>query len=323
MLDRICVTSTVPDRFNSNWPIRNYITEGFRSLLPGAIVSSSGFDAAPGVIARTEPNLIIAIGSLSVDSVNLYALRRSADAARSILVFWLHDDPYEFDYSYKAEQIADVVFTNDLWALQHYRSEKVFHLPLAGCPTTHFREILPEGDRDIEFFFCGVAYRNRIDFFDRSRHILANYRCIVRGDGWPSHLDFARNLRLKPSAVCDYAQRSLTTLNISRHLNIANRKFNLPASTPGPRTFEVALSGSAQLFVVESLEILEYFREGVEIILIEDIEQFAKQLERAREEPESFVRLARAAQERALAEHTYRNRAARIMECIFGPKGMK
>jgi spore maturation protein CgeB len=264
------------------------------------------------MITQHRPSLVLGVGSLAVDSSNLRQLRRAADRAGALLAFWVHDDPYEFDYAYKAD-CADVLFSNDAWSVEHYRRANVHHLPLAASRNAHLRELTPIRNRDLALFFCGVAYPNRIDFIRKADDLLCRHSVRILGAGWPSDIRCARNQRLSTDGMADHAQRSRLTLNIGRDLPIANQRYALPASTPGPRTFEVALSGSPQLYFVSGLEILNYFDSPSEIILIDSISDLARALERAYEEPETLDTLAAGAQQRALREHTYNTRILSIL----------
>ncbi|TNC12759.1 glycosyl transferase family 1 [Methylobacterium terricola] len=306
----VVVTGTVEDRINTNAAIRRYVVQGFRDL--GAhrvIVREMGCEALAHPAAMRDADLVLAVGGVAVDASNLRALRRFADRAGAILAFWLHDDPYEFDYAFRLRGIADIVFNTDRWAAMHYGDVPAAHLPLAGCPHTHLRPVDEAARRDLALFFCGYAYRNRIDFLREGAGLLRRYRTYIAGDQWPRDLSFAHNERLSPAAFADAAARSCLTLNIGRDLSIANARFNLAPSTPGPRTFEVALMGSAQAYVAESLEVLDYFERDREIILIDGVRDLARWLERALDDPASLLAVAARAQARALAEHTYAHRA--------------
>jgi spore maturation protein CgeB len=312
----ICVTSTVPDALNSNARIRHYVAEGFRGLLPGSRVISPGFHAAAAEIETARPGLVVAVGGLAIDAVDLTRLRRAADRARAPLALWLHDDPYEFDYAFKARGLADVIFTNDSWCVPHYGPGPVFHLPLAASPSVHFRDILPAEGRDIDLFFCGVGYPNRVRLLRQAAGVLRGHACVVKGDHWPDDLGFAANQRLSPADFCDHAQRALLTLNLARDHNVANRRLGLPAATPGPRTFEVALAGSAQIAFTESLELLDHFAAGSEILLADHVTDLREAILRGLDEPAWLVDIARRAQRRALADHTYAHRARTMLDCL-------
>ena len=101
----VLVTSTMPDRLNNNVSIRDYVINGFEIAFPQVRLEKTSIDAAPGMIQANKPELVLAIGSLAIDSIDFWSLRRACDKVGAVLAFWLHDDPYEFDYSFKVEGI--------------------------------------------------------------------------------------------------------------------------------------------------------------------------------------------------------------------------
>jgi spore maturation protein CgeB len=309
----VVVTSTLIDRLNTNASIRDYLFKSFVEILGSEHVACCPFELAARQIRELRPRLVIAVGSLASDTSDLRRLRQSADASGSLLAYWLHDDPYEFDYAFKAELTADVVFSSDAWSVAHYRHSNVYHLPLAAFPAVHSRSILPVREREFALFFCGVAYPNRVDLLRKADLTLCRYPVAVLGEGWPAEIRCARNRRLSATEVADHAQRARLTLNVGRELNIANRRYALPSSTPGPRTFEIAQAGSAQLFFASSLEVLDYFQSGSEIILIDSVKDIELALEQAYDEPDAIEAIAARAQARALKDHSYTNRAFRIL----------
>jgi spore maturation protein CgeB len=313
---RILVTSTVPDRLNSNSVIRSYAAAGLRAADPAASIIECSIEAASDVARRLRPELILAIGGVAIDGGELRLLRRLTDAAGALLALWLHDDPYEMDYAFRAEEVADVIFTNDSWALFHYRHARVRHLPLAACPATHHRPVT-DATRWTEMFFCGHGHANRVALLRAAVSVMSRHDVSVVGTGWPSDLRFATNRRLSPAEAADAANASVVTLNLPRVHNIANRRFDIPACTPGPRTFEVALAGSAQLVWSAGPEMTEYLKPGVEMVVLESVSDLADALERARDEPSYFLTMAIAAQQRVLASHCYEHRMRDLLAETF------
>jgi spore maturation protein CgeB len=120
------------------------------------------------------------------------------------------------------------------------------------------------------------------------------------------------------SDLCDIYASSLCTVNIGRDFDLANERYRLTAATPGPRTFEAAMAGAAQLYFASSLEIVEYFTPGTEIALIDSADDAAAWLERFRADPASNREMRTLSQRRALREHTYANRAATLLSECFG-----
>ena len=310
----VLVTSTFPDALNRNPTLRGDIADGFAELLGTERVAATPLELAASTIRASRPDVVIAVGSLVPDLSDLRGLRRAADAAGAVLIFWLTDDPYEFDYAFKAELYADIVVSNDSWAAQHYRHPDVHHLPLAAAPGRHFRPIRPVAERQTDVFFCGVAYPNRVALLSRIDDLLAHHVVEILGAGWPDTISCAVNRRLTPAQMADHAAAARLTLNIGRDLDVANRRLSLPQATPGPRTFEVALSGSAQAYFVTGLEICDHFEPDTEILLVDSAADIARAIEQSLDDPASIERVARRAQARALREHTYRHRAARLLD---------
>ncbi|WP_449410377.1 CgeB family protein [Methylobacterium komagatae] len=317
---QVFVTSTSTDALNVNSAIRSYLVEGLRERVGQNAVAQAPLELACERVQRLRPKLVIAVGSLVPDAAGLGALRRAADAVGAQLAFWLTEDPYEFDYAFKAEILADVVFSNDGWATHHYRHGSVHHLPLAASPTRHLRRIRPDLSRDITVFFCGVAYPNRISLLRQADELLSRHPVEILGSDWPTDVRCASNRRLTADEMADHAAAAWLTLNIGRELDIANRRFALPQATPGPRTFEVALSGSTQLFFTTGLEICDVFEPEREILLIDGPRDIARAIERAQDQPAAILAIAERAQRRALRDHTYACRAQRMLDlCGFRP----
>ncbi|GJD55365.1 CgeB family protein [Methylobacterium dankookense] len=311
---RVLITSTFRDSINTNAAIRTYLADGFAEVLGVDAVAVRPLELAPEAVLSLRPDLVIAVGSLVPDDTDLRGLRRAVDTAGGRLALWLHDDPYEFDYAFKAGPLADILFSNDSWSVPHYRHGNVHHLPLAGAPRIHLRGLKPMEARGTALFFCGVAYDNRIDLIRRADALLARHPVAILGSGWPEDIHSATNRRLDALQMADHAANARLTLNIGRDLDIANRRYGLPAATPGPRTFEVALSGSAQLYVVSGLEICTLFEPDEEILLVDSVRDIERAIERAYDDPQSILAIARAAQGRALRDHTYAARARRILD---------
>lgn len=318
---RVLITSTFRDSLNTNAGIRTYLADGFAEVLGTDAVAVRPLELAPEAILDLRPDLVVGVGSLVPDGTDLRGLRRAADTAGTRLALWLHDDPYEFDYAFKADALADIVFSNDSWSVPHYRHPAVHHLPLAGAPRVHLRPLRPVEARETALFFCGVAYDNRIDLIRRADPLLARHPVAILGSGWPDDLRSTTNRRLDARQMADHAADARLTLNIGRDLDIANRRYGLPAATPGPRTFEVALSGSAQLYVVSGLEICTMFEPDSEILLVDSVRDIERAIERAYDDPAGLFAIAAAAQARALREHTYAARARRILDLcgLAGP----
>ncbi|MFL9928048.1 glycosyltransferase [Paraburkholderia sp. RL18-103-BIB-C] len=312
---RVLVCGASPDSVNNNSVLRGYVANGFRAHVPEGAVRVCSLEGAERVARDFHPHLIIVFGSCMPAVANYLGVKAAALDVGACLAFWLHDDPYEFDYAYKIVPLADVVFSNDRWTATHYSHPHVFHVPLAADRAAHFRDHNPTKERDV--FFCGVGFPNRIALLRDCVDSLRPFNVVVAGAEWPSDLPFAENRRVPNADLPDLHASSLLTLNMGRRFNLANSRFNLDASTPGPRTFEAAAAGTVQCMFVEGLEIDDYFSERAgEILLFDSPRELRTHIEMLRDDPARAAAIAFAAQRRAMKDHTYENRAARILEAI-------
>jgi spore maturation protein CgeB len=312
-IERVLVCGASPDSINHNAQLRRYVGEGFKEILGDASVRICSLEVAEYVANEFSPHLIVVFGSC-MPAVSVYhGLKNFCLRNGACLTFWLHDDPYEFDFNYKIVDEADVIFSNDRWAVSHYQHPHVYHVPLAASKSEHFREIRAKKDREV--FFCGVGFPNRVSLLRDCASSLSGVKVEVLGAEWPSSLAFARNERVENKALPDYYAHSMITLNMGRRYNLANARFNLDASTPGPRTFEAAMAGTVQCMFVEGLEICDYFDpDAEEIVLFDSPAELRRCVDMLRADPSATMRMSAAAQQRALREHTYAHRASRILE---------
>jgi spore maturation protein CgeB len=310
----VLVTGAAPDAVNNNAFLRSMVAEGFASILGEEDVVNVPFAAAGAAVKDFAPAFVLCFGSCMPDSSFLEYVANVTRSRGGTFGVWLHDDPYEFDFRYRATSCADLIFSNDAWAVQHYEHDRVFHLPLAASPARHYRPI--NGHRLVDLYFCGVAFPNRVGFFRDLPPAAPPVQYLVEGTDWPADIPYARSGRVDNEHVTDMYSRSLAVLNIGRHFDLANSHYALTPSTPGPRTFEAAMAGAAQLFVVESLEIIRYFTPRTEIILVDSVRDVPDIVRDLRRNEGFAIDIARAAQARALRDHCYANRARRIVEVL-------
>lgn len=311
----VLIAGASPDSINNNAVLREYVANGFRANSDVERVAACSLESATLAARATSPDLIVVFGSCMPDEASYLPLKQAAMDADALMVFWLHDDPYEFDYAVKIVSLADMIFSNDKWTVTHYPHPHVIHLPLAADHHAHFRSYCPGKSRDV--FFCGVGFGNRIQLLRDCSPQLSQFKVEVLGDGWPDDLSIATNRRVPNDALPGMYASSLITLNIGRRHNLANERFNLDASTPGPRTFEAAAAGTVQCLFVEGLEIDDYYSEANgEILLFDSPTELGHHIEMLKDDPITARNIALAAQARTRHDHTYRNRAEIILKAV-------
>lgn len=313
-MKKILLTGASPDIINHNTIMRNYVCEGVEQVIGKENVKNLSLAYAAKEQVNAPSDLVLVFGSCMPDLCNYSALKIACQKTGAKLAFWLHDDPYEQDYNYKILDIADFIFSNDKWATKFYEHDRCFHLPMAASQKAHFREVNNTWIYDT--FFCGVAFSNRIQFFKDVESYLSKLKTTVKGTGWPSELPFTINERVNNLLLPDMMNKSKFTFNLGRHLDLGNKRFQLTASTPGPRTFEAAMAGTVQLYFVESLEITEYYADKKEILLFDSINDLKEIISRLLDNDNELMNIAKNAQERTIKEHTYKSRIERMLSII-------
>lgn len=316
----ILVFSTLPDNLNTNKEINRSIVDALKRISPRTPVSGVSSALARDAIHTLKPDLVLGIGSIVRDDVDYGSLWRAATAVGATLVHWLFDDPYEIDFNHKLENRCHMVFTTDRASTHYYGNTPVAHLPLAADGERHFRPHVPLQDRPIDIFFCGVAYPNRRAMIDKLRHRLGELKTVIRGDGWDERLPFCSNQRMTPEEIVDGYASAKIVLTLGRQFDIANARYEIVPSTPGPRLFEAASVGCVQLAFLDSMEIFEYFEEGQEILSYNTVDEFTCLTAEVIADPSSFERIALAAQSRAQKNHTYDHRCRHMLDVLLARK---
>lgn len=312
------VVSAIPDNMNTNPWLYAHLQEGFSGLLPAENVQGTAPELAISSIESFRPDLVLLFGSILSDLVDFPGIAGASKASGAHFSVWLHDDPYEFDFNYLVEEMADTIFSNDRWSVEHFTHPRVFHLPLAASPTFHYRELKEFTERQYDLFFCGCGFANRVQMIKDLSESLASFSVLIAGSEWPPDAFPARNWRIQNAEMPSYYSNSKLVLNLGRDHSFANDRYQLAASTPGPRTFEAAMAGCVQLYFVTGLEITDYFKPDSEILLFDDADDVISALEQVQRDPSAYHAIAQASQQRALRDHTYLNRAAAILKTCLG-----
>jgi spore maturation protein CgeB len=312
----IVVFRTMPDHKNSNSFIERAFSSALRRVAPQSLIHRSSIETTLDAVLELKPQLVLGIGSIALDHIDYAAIARAARSLGARLVYWLLDDPYEFDFNWKIEGRCDWIFTSDRASVDFYQSAAVTHLPLAADRDRHFQKFVPLRHRTTDVFFCGVGYPNRRSIVSKLRDVLSSCQTVICGDGWDEGLSFCRNDRLSSEALIEAYTSARIVLNIGRHFNIANRDFELIASTPGPRTFEAGAAGCLQAAFMDTCELLDYFNHQTEIVTFSTVSEFSTIMDRIRHDPDGMDKIALAAQNRVRAAHTFDHRAQTMLDIL-------
>jgi spore maturation protein CgeB len=313
---KLLLTGLSPDRLNSNRRIRSAIARGATDSALFDVVHDVPVELVT-VNDAPSADVILAVGSAGSEEVNFHSLRRFARHHGSKLVFWTHEDPYEFDFNEKVVDIPDLFFTNEVATLEFYRHKNVQWLPLAG-DLDYYRPIEDNVERYIDLFFCGYGYPIRRHILERIFELSkGNYFISAFGPNMGPQLEELVNKKsLQTQEMADYARSSILTLNIGRDQPIANSRLSIQPETPGPRTFDIALSGCVQTMFNDGVLIDCFYHVGDEMLLFDNAEDVLRQIDEFRGNADSIRRIAGACQKATMDAHLYKHRINKILECL-------
>ncbi|PWT99082.1 MAG: glycosyl transferase family 1 [Terriglobia bacterium] len=308
---RILLLDTKPRNPN------HYFCLAIRDALQAAGVETvyARYDDAVRKAAEHECNVFLAFDG---EEPHWDVCRRLA-AQCAVSIVWFTDDPYETPVNQAFSEMFDIVYTNDRNSVSQYGA-KGGHLPFAGSPKYHQREVLSEASGLLRYdiFFLGAAWPNRVRLLRSLLRDLKNRQFKIGlmpvGD-LPITLPLPESSYLWRTSSIEFARlanRSRITLALHRDFTTNPEGFGL-ASTPPPRLFEAALAGTLQLYDNAVPETAEYFEPGKEVVSYSSYRECVEKIEYYLAHPEKRESLARAAQQRALREHTYDARIQQIL----------
>ncbi len=240
---------------------------------------------------------------------------------------WTTEDPYELPRNQVLGKSFDIVFSNDKHAAELY-SPLAVALPLAASLDFHDAPPLSEDDLLTDLFFVGTAWPERVELLNSLiAELPSNLRKKIGLSG-NAHLpgfhlgdlDIITNFRLAPREFSAMANRSAVTLTIDRAFSSSHSE-KISSATPPPRLFEMALSGTAQVYLTQREGISEYFVPGREIMVVRTPQEAAKAICLLKSDRSLRDEIAHAAYRRARAEHLYDHRVKIIIDKLTVAEG--
>jgi spore maturation protein CgeB len=311
---RILISGTCAPALNSNYGLIEAIAVGFQQLNDPEI-QLVPITQLLEAISEWKPHLTLLVGGLALETIPLALVHHLCRQANSKLTFWSLEDPYELDWMLQQGAWFDLICTTDFSSRCFYPGEwRVEHLPLAApekpAPQSGQR-LQPPG----RWLFCGVPFPNRINCIEEIRRIHPDGLLI--GPEWPSYNPptTVSHRRISSEMLHTLYQTMPITLSIGRRHDLANSARVAP-STPGPRLFEAAGCGAAQLVCDSGLEISCYYEPEQEFLWARSAEEASDWLERASMDPIMVDLIGQRAWKRTQAEHLYSHRARQLLSWI-------
>jgi spore maturation protein CgeB len=260
-------------------------------------------------LKAAKPDLVIMMNRPGLANA-AHELWRTVIPRKSLIVGWLCDSWEEIPASDAPN--FDILFYFDSasrspMARAYQDVSKLHHLPLAVNPARYPCHALPAKNRDPHLVFAGNCSANRKKFFHSLGAVGENVE--IYGPKSNDLSRFWRNRCYGSTALSRLYGKYLGTLNILQATNTVNG-LNL-------RAFEAPCAGGVGLYPdVKDLRLS--FEPGKEILTYRTVNEIAEIMARLRKDPDKADAVYLAGSKRVLAEHTYRNRAAQILEKAFG-----
>jgi glycosyltransferase involved in cell wall biosynthesis len=205
-----------------------------------------------------HPTLICVDGQ----RLNRKLIERVRPAFRT-LVLWLFEDPFMLEFNRANADLFDTIFTNEPSCVGSYMG-KGHYLPLGASRTFHLRPVLADDALEYDIFFAGTMWPNRVGplrallkrFPDKRFKLICPTNVYLP----PLPRDIAAHAIQWPishESFVDFANASRVTLTMFR--DYASHSRNGRATAPGPRLFELALAGTAQVVHVDAATPVDNF----------------------------------------------------------------
>lgn len=301
--------------FNTNSKTRNLhitriIAEDARRLLGEENVL---FANQANLVRTCRDNSDAVLLCIDGQRMNLALISRARRFAAATLL-WTFDDPYNLKDHVAAQSYFDLIFTNDSNAPEAYGAKGIF-LPLAA--SANQLEADPE-PKEYDIFFCGTAWPNRAVLLNRLMADRPEYRykiALTYNQYVPAiPLDRSLSSYVKTLSYDDfmsYARRSKVTLAL--HRNFSGTDKLATSSSPGPRMFEVAATGSLQISESAGDDFQALFPEN-SVDYFDDYQTFLKNVDAALANAETTTReKGERLRKRIAMRHTYMNRISSIL----------
>ncbi len=291
------------------------------------------FGDASVVLADNRTLVPLAAGGthdvlICIDGQRLHEglLRRVRHAFRT-MVLWLFEDPFMLDYNIQNMDLFDHIFTNDPACVDAYGG-KGRYLPLAASHRFHFRPVKEDAALDYDIFFAGTMWPNRIQSLRRVVNAFPEARlklvCPTNEYLPPLPSDLARlaiQWPISHESFIDFANASRVTLTMFR--DYASHGDVGQATAPGPRLYELGLSGTAQ--VVECGDAMDraHFDAVGGVEVVRDPTDLVGAIRRLLHDPSLRAERALQTQQQVAAGQLYTHRLEQVRAATGGSFGVQ
>ena len=238
------------------------------------------------------------------------------------------EEPYDYELIKGLVRVYQNIFLNDDIHLEEYRSynPNIWELWTACNPSIH-KKMEVEDEYKSDIFFCGVMFRERLEFFEKLIECLDGDLDIkIRGTNIHQKLSPNSPIRkycvdgiIPNREVAKYyngAKIILAPHRQSKQLNLDERIEE--AHSPAPRVFEAGACGGFQMVDNSRGEVMRRLFPKIPLFNMDDIPETAAMIEYYLNHPKERKEIAENIQEKVLKDHTYLNRMRFLLSKIGG-----
>ncbi|MFS0723245.1 glycosyltransferase [Paenibacillus sp. 1P07SE] len=299
------------------------VIDALRGLARKVTVASPSDDVA-GLAGKQRPDLVVVLNGVVFPAEQVEKLRNHGIRT----AVWFTDDPYYTDWTSAIGPRYDYIFTLEHSCVAYYESlgcRQVHYLPFAAAPSLFHPKHVPQSYQS-DICFIGTGFWNRIDLIDRLTPYLKHRKVVIAGWWWDrlKHYDqLSGSIRLgdwmTPEDTASYYNGAKIVINLHRSVDddtINANRIKLPASSPNPRTFEIAACGALQLTDLRA-DLGNWYKVDEEIAHFSSFEELTAKLDYYLTHDEERRRLALRGLLRTRSHHTYEQRLHTLLERIF------
>lgn len=264
-------------------------------------------------------NGIFSIGTDQIDRIRAMGIPTAV---------WVADDPYFSDQTRVMATHYDVVFTHEISCVRMYEEagcRSVHYLPFAADPDL-FRPTHPPA-MQTDLLFIGMAFPNRLAFFNRLLPWLTRRNVLIAGGGW-QHLAGYDRLKdriwltgIDPLSTPLFYSGARIVINLHRSDQETGNSERFPGLSVNPRTFEIGACGTLQL-VDERAELSRHYTPGQDLETFSSPEELAKKADYFLSREDARRDRAVTGLKKTLRHHTYVHRLSRMFQLLSQPGGV-
>ncbi len=237
------------------------------------------FDLRNNSLSHNKPDYTIFLGSFlnEIDLIEEFILTSNSKTA-----LWSFEDPYEFKFNIKFQNIADAYISNDPAILnQPKKRAKNIYSPVATCQSCLPNIYSP--DKINRILFVGSPHQERVELFKSLFEIAPHFYAKLDfvGERWEDIFPNSNTISkfLSRDKAFDLYARYLVNLNIERFSDINGNFLQQPNSALNTRILEIGGAGGAIVSLNSGYSIYNSHLSSKDLVVTTNLDNLKKSIE--------------------------------------------